>query len=253
MANKNDFKKFMFHDMNLQYPKLDQTYAWDNDKGGASPCPQTATNAAWSCGFLVSHEEGQKLWNELKAHYNSCKAQDPSLGEFNTVFGMQKRDDGTVLFKAYRKGVKKSGDLAKAPDVIDGNMNDLPDRRIYSGSVGTLRVWAWPNKGAEKFDANGQKTRDYGTSLWLDKVQVTKAVYGDDSDFGKKKMEIEGTPEQTAANKAPDDFKPVGETKPDPFGLPPSKQPDATQGSFDSVETTSSSTPQPDFDEEIPF
>jgi len=250
MANKNDFKKFMFHDMQLVYPKLDQTYAWDNDKGGSIPCPPTATNAAWSCGFVVSNEEGKRLWNEFQAHYNSCKAQDPSLGEFNTVFGMQKRDDGTVLFKAYRKGVKKSGELAKAPDVIDGNMNDLADRRIYSGSVGTLRVFAWPNKGSEKYDANGQKTRDYGISLWLDKVQVTTAKYGDDSDFKKQKMQIEGQPDQTAANNAPDDFKPVS-NQPDTYQAPPSTTP--SQASFDSVGTTSSSEPTADFDDEIPF
>ena len=43
MATKNDFKKFMFHDMQLVYPKLDQTYRYDNDKGGSIPCHQQPT------------------------------------------------------------------------------------------------------------------------------------------------------------------------------------------------------------------
>ena len=60
MANPN-FKKIMLHDKLLQYPKLDQTYKWDNQKETSEPCIQTANQASWSCGFLVSSEEAAKL------------------------------------------------------------------------------------------------------------------------------------------------------------------------------------------------
>ena len=125
--------------------------------------------------------------------------------------------------------------------MLDGNLNDLADKRIWSGSVGTLRVLAYPSKNPID--------NTTGISLLLDTVQVTKAVYRTDDDFEKKHMEVEGQPEQPAENSVEADFKPVGETKPDPFGLPPSKQPDATGGSSEA----DNKAPQPDFDDEIPF
>ena len=240
MANPN-FKKIMLHDKQLQYPKLDQTYKWDNQKETSEPCIQTANQASWSCGFLVSSEEAAKLWKELQAHFNERKAADPSIGTFQNVFGMKKRDDGTVIFSAKRNGTKADGNLNEAPKVLDGNLNDLADKRIWSGSVGTLRVLAYPSKNP--------RDNTTGISLLLDTVQVTKAVYRTDDDFEKKHMEVEGQPEQPAENSVEADFKPVGETKPDPFGLPPSKQPDATGGSSEADNKAT----QPDFDDEIPF
>ena len=241
MATKDDFKKFMLHDKLLQYPKLDQTYRWDNSKESSEPCIQTANQAAWSCSFIVSSGEAEQLWKEFRAHFNERKAANPSIGNFEDVFGMKKRDDGTVLFRAKKNGTKADGALNKAPKVLDGELNDLADKRIWSGSVGTLRIWAYP--------AKNPSTNKTGISLLLDTVQVTTAVYGSDEDFKKKDMKIEGQPDGSAENSVEADFKPVPEAKPDPFGLPPSKHPDATQASSEADNKAT----QPDFDDEIPF
>ena len=241
MATKDDFKKFMLHDKLLQYPKLDQTYRYDKSKDTSEPCIQTANQAAWSCGFIVSSEEAEKLWKEFQAHFNERKAADPSIGTFQNVFGMKKRDDGTVFFSAKKNGTKKDGTLNDAPRVLNGDLNDLADKRIWSGSVGTLRVKAFPS--------SNPSNNTTGISLLLDTVQVTKAVYATDDDFEKKHMEVEGQPEQPAENSVEADFKPVGETKPDPFGLPPTKQSTATGGSSEA----GNKGLQPDFDDEIPF
>ena len=114
----------------------------------------------------------------------------------------------------------------------------MPDKKIWSGSVGTLRLWAWPN--------HSPSSNQYGISLWLDTVQVTKAVYKTDDDFTKKKMEVEGQPEQPAQNSIEADFKPVSKQT-DTYQAPPSTTP--SQASFDTASTTSI----PDFDDEIPF
>ena len=238
MATNNDFKKFMFHDVVLQYPRLDQTYRYDNQKGGSEPVPPSANSAKWSVGFMVSSEEAKKIWSDLQAHYNDCKTRNPSLGNFEAVFGMQKRDDGTVVFKASKNGTKKDGTVNQPPKVLNGDLIDLPDKKIWSGSVGTLRLWAWPN--------HSPSSNQYGISLWLDTVQVTKAVYKTDDDFTKKKMEVEGQPEQPAQNSIEADFKPVSKQT-DTFQAPPSTTP--SQASFDTASTSSI----PDFDDEIPF
>ena len=238
MATKDDFKKFMLHDKQLQYPKLDQTYRYDKSKDTSEPCIQTANQAAWSCGFIVSSEEAQKLWREFQAHFNERKAVDPSIGIFQNVFGMKKRDDGTVFFWAKKNGTKKDGTLNDAPKVIDGNLNDLADKRIWSGSVGTLRVKAFPS--------SNPSNNTTGISLLLDTVQVTKAVYRTDDDFEQKKMEIEGQPSNQTESSSDSDFKAVGEDNSDPFGLPPLTDNNASGGASETATI-------PNFDDEIPF
>lgn len=237
MATKDDFKKFMLHDKLLQYPKLDQTYRWDNSKESSEPCIQTANQAAWSCSFIVSSGEAEQLWKEFQAHFNERKAANPSIGSFEDVFGMKKRDDGTVLFRAKKNGTKADGALNKAPKVLDGELNDLADKRIWSGSVGTLRIWAYPAK-----NPSSNKT---GISLLLDTVQVTTAVYGSDEDFKKKDMKIEGQPSNRPESSSDSDFKPVGSAKPDTFQSP---SPNGN-ASGEASETATI----PDFDDEIPF
>lgn len=205
MANP-DFKKIVIKDALLQWPRLDQTYCYDPTKGGSEPVPQNARGANWSCGWLMAAEEARELWKELKEHYDECQKRSPTLRPFQTVHGHKKMDDGTVVFKAKKNGVAKSGAPNKAPELLAGDLTPLADRRIWTGSKGNVRVIAYPS--------SNPSTGESGISLLLDTIQLTKAVYGSDADgddFAPVSMQTEKVETDTHDDR-------------DEFGLPPIKQ-----------------------------
>jgi len=223
MANP-DFKKIVIKNALLQWPRLDQTYRYDPSKGGSEPAPQNAQGANWSCGWLMAAEEARELWKELKEHYDECQKRSPNLKPFQTVHGHKKMEDGTVVFKAKKNGVNKSGTPNKAPEVLAGDLTVLTDRTIWTGSIGNVRVIAHP--------ASNPSTGESGISLLLDTIQVIKAVYNgaqNDDDFAPVQMQTEKVE--------------VEQSDDDPFGLPP-----VARSSL-----TSNSDAKGDIEDEIPF
>lgn len=171
MANNDDFMKVLAKNVTLQYPKLNQTYRFNTQKQASEPCAPTASNAAWSVAFEMTKEEARPLYEQLKSHYDACRARNSKMPQFKTVFGMKKNEEtGTVTFTAKRNGMKKDGTANKAPTVIDGQKQPLADLNIWGGSKGTVRAWA-----VAVISPDGEG----GISLLLDAVQVTEARYGD--------------------------------------------------------------------------
>lgn len=176
MANNDDFMKVLAKNVTLQYPKLSQTYRFNTQKQASEPCAPTASNAAWSVAFDMPKEEARPLYEQLKAHYEACRARNSKMPQFKTVFGMKRLKDehgnetGIVQFTAKRNGMKKDGTANKAPTVIDGQKQPLADLNIWGGSKGTVRAWA-----VAVVDPDGAG----GISLLLDACQVTEARYGD--------------------------------------------------------------------------
>jgi hypothetical protein len=176
MADNDDFLKVLAKNVNLQYPKLNQTYRFNTQKQASEPCAPSASNAAWSVAFEMPRDQAKPLFDEMKAHYDASRARNPKLPQFTKVFGMKKLKDehgtetGIIQFTAKRNGMKKDGTANKAPTVIDGQKAPLADLNIWGGSKGTVRAWA-----VAVVDPDGLG----GISLLLDAVQVTEARYGD--------------------------------------------------------------------------
>jgi hypothetical protein len=72
---------------------------------------------------------------------------------------------------AKRTGTRSDGTANSTPKVVDGRKNDLADLAIWSGSLGSLIVNAFPT-----VDPDGVG----GISLILNAVQVTQPIYGSD-------------------------------------------------------------------------
>jgi hypothetical protein len=204
MANNDDFYKVLAKNVNLQYPKLNQTYRFNTAKQASEPCAPTAANASWSVAFDMPKAEAKILFDELRGHYEACKARNSRMPDFKTVFGMKKLKDesgnetGVVQFTAKRNGMKKDGTPNKAPTVIDGMKAPLADLNIWGGSKGSVRAWA-----VAVVDPDGHG----GISLLLDAVQVTEARYGDGGmdDFDEvqtKSDPFEAKPAQAAQSKS---------------------------------------------------
>lgn len=225
MANP-DMKKISFPNAILQWPKLDQTYRWNQSIQNSEPCEQNANNAQWSCGFVMSTEEAKVIFKDLQKHYNECRSRDSKLSPFKKVFGMKKLDNGLVQFTAKKNGVTRNGKSNTAPELLMANLQPVQDRRIYSGSVGNGIAMAYPTKSP---DGEG------GISLLLSRIQLITAVYAPpEEDFEALDVETEIVSNTAEGKKdEPDDDLEV-----DPFGLP------------DTDQATESST---DIDDEIPF
>ena len=176
MANNDDFFKVLAKNVTLQFPKLSMTHRFNTQKQQSEPCAPTASNAAWSVAFDMQKDAAKALYEDLRGHYEACKARNPKMPQFKTVFGMKRlkddngNDTGVVRFTAKRNGVKKDGTENKAPTVIGGDKQPLADLGFWGGSEGTVRAWA---VGVVDPDGNG------GISLLLDAVQVTNPRYGD--------------------------------------------------------------------------
>lgn len=201
MAQQNDdFKDFMFKHVELQFPRLKDTYRFNNSTQKSEPCAQNVNGAAWSCGMKMTKEQAKQFYIDMKAHYEACKARDKDLQPFFTVFGMKKNDEeGTVVFEAKKRGVTNEGKANKRPTVIDNMKQPLSEDKLefWSGTIGNVRVRAFPTTSpATKEHPKGQG----GISLLLDVVQVLKPVYGTANLDGFEEEEVEAAPTEFAGD-----------------------------------------------------
>jgi hypothetical protein len=180
MANNPDFKKIIVKDVPLLWPRIDQPYRWNSREERSEPCTATVQGAGYSIAWEMPQDEARKFYDALKAHYEDCQQRDSTRPPFHTVFGMKRDTEKKIVtFRAKRNAVDGEGKIKPPPKVTDGQLHDLADKAIWSGSKGGVRVFAFPAKDPQ--------TGNGGVSLTFDAVQVTDPVYGGDGledDFG---------------------------------------------------------------------
>ena len=184
MANL-DFKKFVFKNVKFSWPRLDQPYRYNPSTEKTEVCPANAQGAGYSLAWTMPYTQAKPIFEEMKAHYLDCQTRNRKLPAFGTVFGLKKlKDDegketGEAQFTAKKGAMSNDGKLNKAPTVVGADHQDLADKALWGGSIGHVRVLAFPSTNPQ--DKSG------GVSLLLDAVVVTKAEYGGenlDDDFG---------------------------------------------------------------------
>ena len=193
-TTNDDFRDFMFKHVELQFPRLKDTFRFNSATKKSEPCQPGAANAAWSCGMKMPKAAAKQFHADMKAHYEACRERNKKLPEFTKVFGMKKDDEaGTVTFEAKKRGVTGEGKANKPPTVIDNLKNPMTGDKldIWSGSTGNVRVRAFPT-----VDPDGIG----GISLLLDVVQVLKPKYGSANLDGFDEEEVEDDTEQRAAD-----------------------------------------------------
>jgi hypothetical protein len=98
---KTDFKPVMIRQVEFKYPRLSETYRYNTAEKRSEPCPPTASNAAFSIAWEMTHDAARSLHAELKAHYESCQTKAP----FAKVFGI----------RSWRTATSSSRQSATAP------------------------------------------------------------------------------------------------------------------------------------------
>lgn len=184
MTKNNDFHKVVVKNVEFLWPRLDQTYRYNSAEKKTEACEPTANGAGWSLAWKMSLKDGKKLKDDLRAHYEECRARNKKLPEFSDVFGAKRMtdEDGNptdeVQFTAKKRAMSNDGKPNKQPKVVGLDLQELEDKAIWSGSTGHIRALAFPTT-----DPDGKG----GISLLLDAVQVATAEYGSDGledDFG---------------------------------------------------------------------
>lgn len=186
MARNSDFKKVVVKDVELLWPRLDQTYRYNSQDKVTEACEPGANGAQWSVGFKLPLERAGELKKELLAHYAEAAASNKKLPKDGTIFGAKRMTDADggaidfVQFTAKKRAVSNDGKPNKKPQVVGPDLSPLEgdEAAIWTGSIGSIRALAFPT-----VDPDGKG----GISLLLDAVQVTEPVYGGDTledDFG---------------------------------------------------------------------
>lgn len=184
MAANQDFLKVVRKNVKFLWPRIDQTYRYNNADKKTEACAPNVTGAGYSIAWEMSLAEGKELKAQLKAHYDDCRKRNGKLPEFMDVFGSKRLTDENgnptdfVQFTAKKRAISNDGKTNKPPVVVGPDLKDLEDKAIWTGSVGHIRALAFPTT-----DPDGKG----GISLLLDAVQVNEPVYGGDNledDFG---------------------------------------------------------------------
>ncbi len=175
MAGANPI--FILEDVEALYPRINQPYRWDKDKGEKGltvPCDASADNAAYEMSIRMPKEKAVPLYKAMKAAYENKKAANwPDMPKSDAVFEID--DDGMYTAKTRLKA-KYNDKLTKPPEQFDsGNAPMAKDFMLTTGSTVNCLITLVP-----------YSMNDHGVSLRLRQVQVTKlAVMKERSAFSK--------------------------------------------------------------------
>ena len=143
------------------WPKIDQTYHFNDKVKRTIPCGPREDNAEYSIEFRMNKDAAQKLHKAMSAAYG---ANRPKGAPDKLVIPFVKEDDGMYKHKSTIKG-QYSGNLTHKPVLADSQGQRLPsDFKLTTGSTVNIYVQFIPYKMGP----------NSGVSLRLKGVQVIK-------------------------------------------------------------------------------
>ena len=131
----------LFENVTAQYPRINQTYRFDNMENKTVPCRPEEDGAAYEISFLMSNEDATEFLKKCDEIYAETAAADTKRKWKPTpmYYPYKELDDGQPQGKAKLKGAY-SGEATKPPLQKDANRNSLPpDFRLTTGSK--VNVW----------------------------------------------------------------------------------------------------------------
>lgn len=154
---------YIIENVEALWPKVDRTYAFDQNKKRSMPCDPREQNAEFSIQFRMDSATAKALFTEMKSAYDANK--EPKWAE-KLANPFVKDDNGTYTHKANLKGAYK-GEATAKPLQVDSQGTPLPDDfQLTTGSTVNVAVQMIP------YDFGGKQS----VSLRLKAVQVIKYV-----------------------------------------------------------------------------
>ena len=158
---------YIIENVEALWPKINQTYAFDQKVKRHMPCGPRDTNAAFSVDFRADSATAKALFAQMSAAYNANKEKSWPQELTLEASPLVKDDDGTFKGTSNIKGAY-SGRITEKPVELDSQGNTLPeDFELTTGSTVNIAVTFVPY----------HMTKDnWGVSLRLQAVQVIKYV-----------------------------------------------------------------------------
>ena len=151
---------FIIKNVEVMYPRINQTYRFDTTENRSVPCDPLDDGAAYEMSFRMDTDQAKELHAAMAEAYKGAKKKDwpEKLG-----MSFKKDDDGMYIGKTKLKGAYGK-DITKKPRQFDAKNNKLPDDFLLTtGSTASVQVIFVP-----------YNMRDHGVSLRLSAVQVIK-------------------------------------------------------------------------------
>ena len=146
------------------WPRIDQTYVFDQKVKRSMPCGPRDTNAEFSIGFRMDNETAKTLFIKMSQAWTANR--EKSWPEVLTN-PLVKDDNGTYTGKSNIKGAY-SGKLTTRPLQVDSQGTPLKeDFQLTTGSTVSLAI---------TFTPYYMSATNWGVSLRLKAVQVIKYV-----------------------------------------------------------------------------
>jgi len=160
-------KVHLIENVEALYPKLDQTYRYDNSippNGKTVPCGPTEENAKYEMDFKLTESQAKDLYKHMaKAYKEAAGSNWPAMPKPAEVF--DKDDEGNFVGSVQLRGQFK-GVVTTPPLIVDSNNKPLPPEfRLTTGSTVNLAVVFVPYNMTSS-----------GVSLRIRAVQVIKLV-----------------------------------------------------------------------------
>lgn len=204
MLNNN---QVLFENVTAQYPRINQTYRFDNMDNKTVPCAATEDGAAYELSFNMDNDDARTFLDKCEEVYKETAAADTKRKwkPKPMYYPYKELDDGTPQGKAKLKGAY-NGEATRPPLQKDAAGNKLPDDfRLTTGSK--VNVWG------QLFAYNTGAVS--GVGFRLKGVQVVQ-------------LAEEATNDPFAATEGY-----TAEQSDDPFGLPPTDKKPASKELLD--------------------
>tara|TARA_R100000234_G_C4984447_1_gene172553 strand:- start:530 stop:1222 length:693 start_codon:yes stop_codon:yes gene_type:complete len=168
--------KHLINDVEVLYPRINQTYRFDNTENRSVPCDPLDDGASYEMSFRMNTDQAKALYKAMSGAYKE-RREDKWPEKLEMPF--KKDDEGMFIGKAKLKGAYGK-DVTQKPRQFDAQNNKLPeDFRLTTGSTANVAVVFVP-----------YNMRDHGVSLRLNAVQVIK--YAEPKESGSPFGAVDG-------------------------------------------------------------
>lgn len=150
----------LINNVKALYPRINQTYRFDNAENRSVPCDALDDGAAYEMSFEMTKDQAKELFTHMAKAYEE-KREDKWPAKLEMPFA--KNDGGMYVGKAKLKGAYGK-DVTNKPAQFDAKSVKLPDDfKLTSDSTVNIAIVFVP-----------YNMRDHGVSLRLKAVQVVK-------------------------------------------------------------------------------
>ena len=126
----------LFEKVTAKYPRINQTYKYDNKEGRRIPCSPSDDGAEYTLDFEMNNKDAQQFLDKIEEVYKeAAKADTKREWKPKPLHIPYKEIDGICIGKSKKKGAY-NGEATAKPRQVDSDTKELPqDFELTTGST----------------------------------------------------------------------------------------------------------------------